>query len=100
MTISTLEGSDYEDGHFVYVVRCSDGSYYTGYTTDVGRRVEEHNEGSGAKYTKGRRPVDLVHVESFDSQSGALQREYAIKQLRRAAKERLVRNGRTATGSD
>jgi putative endonuclease len=79
--------------HFVYVVECSDGTYYTGYTTDVERRVDEHNDGTAAKYTRGRRPVTLVHVESYDSQSAAMQREYAIKQLRRAAKERLVRGG-------
>lgn len=77
-------------GHYVYVVECSDGSYYTGYTTDVSRRVEEHNDGTGAKYTRGRRPVTLVHVESFDDQSSAMQREYAIKQWGRARKERLV----------
>lgn len=82
--------------HHVYVVECSDGTYYTGYTTDVERRVAEHNEGSGAKYTRGRRPVELIHVESFDSQSAALQREYAIKKLDRSAKERLVRSGEEA----
>ena len=82
-----------ETGHYVYVVQCSDGSYYTGYTTDVQRRVAEHNEGEGAKYTRGRRPVTLVHVESFEDQSRAMQREYAIKQLRRGAKETLVRDG-------
>jgi putative endonuclease len=76
--------------HHVYVVECSDGSYYTGYTTDVERRVAEHNDGTGAKYTQGRRPVELVHVESFDTKSAAMQREHAIKQLRRPAKERLV----------
>lgn len=79
-----------EDTHYVYVIECSDGSYYTGYTTDVERRVAEHNDGSGAKYTRGRDPVELVHVESFDTQSEAMQREHAIKQMRRAAKETLV----------
>ena len=80
-----------DDGsHHVYVVECSDGSYYTGYTTDVERRVAEHNDGRGAKYTRGRRPVRLVHVESYETQSAAMQREYAIKQLRRNAKESLV----------
>lgn len=79
-----------DDGHYVYVVECSDGTYYTGYTTDVARRVEEHNDGTGAKYTRGRRPVELVHVESYDTQSAAMQREYALKQLRRTAKEQLI----------
>lgn len=78
--------------HFVYVLQCDDGTYYTGYTTDVDRRVDEHNEGTAAKYTRGRRPVDLVHVEAFDGRSEALQREHAIKQLRRSAKERLVQS--------
>jgi len=77
--------------HFVYIVKCSDGTYYTGYTTDVQRRVAEHNGGTAAKYTRGRRPVTLVHVEAHDSRSAAMQREHAIKQLRRATKMRLVR---------
>lgn len=76
--------------HYVYVLACSDGSYYTGYTTDVDRRVAEHDDGEGAKYTRGRTPVDLVHVEAYDSQSTAMQREHEIKQLRRREKERLV----------
>lgn len=78
--------------HYVYIVACDDGTYYTGYTTDLERRVAEHNEGTGAKYTRGRRPVELVHAETYASQSAAMQREYAIKQLRRAEKERLVRS--------
>nr|WP_258096133.1 GIY-YIG nuclease family protein [Salinibacter sp. 10B] len=78
--------------HYVYVVECTDGTYYTGYTTDVERRITEHNDGTGARYTRGRRPVELVHVESFDTQSDAMQREYAIKQLRRSAKEALVKD--------
>jgi putative endonuclease len=84
--------------HHVYVVECSDGTYYTGYTTDVERRVAEHNEGEGAKYTRGRRPVTLVHVEAFGSQSRAMQREYEIKQLSRPAKERIVHEGDEAGG--
>lgn len=84
--------SDAPDGeNYVYIVACADGTLYTGYTTDVARRVAEHNAGTGAKYTRGRTPVELVHVESFSDQSAAMQREYAIKQLRRPAKERLIR---------
>jgi len=90
MAASSQESTSAEGGHHVYVVECDDGTYYTGYTTDVERRVAEHNDGTGAKYTRGRRPVELVHVESFDTQSAAMQREYAIKQLRRSLKERLV----------
>jgi putative endonuclease len=76
--------------HFVYVVRCRDDTLYTGYTTDVERRVREHDAGEGAKYTRGRTPVELVHVERFDSKSRAMSREYEIKQLSRSRKEDLV----------
>ena len=76
--------------HYVYVLRCADDTLYTGYTTDVDRRVAEHDAGAGAKYTRGRTPVDLVHVESFDSKSAAMSREYDIKQYSRAEKERLI----------
>ncbi|WP_338726731.1 GIY-YIG nuclease family protein [Haladaptatus sp. DJG-WS-42] len=76
--------------HYVYVVECADGSLYTGYTTDVTRRVEEHNAGTGAKYTRGRRPVELVHTEQFASKSRAMSREYEIKQFSRTQKERLL----------
>ncbi|QLD87416.1 GIY-YIG nuclease family protein [Natronomonas halophila] len=78
------------DAHYVYVLECADGSLYTGYTTDVERRVQEHDAGDGAKYTRGRTPVELVYSESFDSKSAAMSREYEIKQLSRAEKERLV----------
>ena len=76
--------------HYVYVLECADGTYYTGYTTDVERRVAEHDAGEGAKYTRGRTPVDLVHVETYDSRSAAMRREHEIKSLSRRAKERLV----------
>ncbi|AKH98540.1 excinuclease ABC subunit C [Halanaeroarchaeum sulfurireducens] len=76
--------------HHVYVLSCADDTLYTGYTTDVERRVAQHNAGEGAKYTRGRTPVDLVHVETYGSRSAALSREYEIKQLSRAEKERLV----------
>jgi putative endonuclease len=76
--------------HYVYVLRCADGTLYTGYTTDVERRVAEHDAGDGAKYTRGRTPVALVHVERFASKSAAMAREYEVKQLSRAAKDALV----------
>lgn len=78
------------EDHYVYVLRCADDTLYTGYTTDVERRVSEHDAGEGAKYTRGRTPVELVHVEAYDSRSAAMSREHAIKQLDRAAKESLV----------
>jgi putative endonuclease len=80
-------GSD----HFVYMIECADGSFYTGYTTDVARRVAEHDAGEGAKYTRGRTPVELVYKEPFDSRSAAMSREYEIKRFSRARKERLIR---------
>ncbi|MHB9287725.1 GIY-YIG nuclease family protein [Halobacteriales archaeon Cl-PHB] len=83
-------------GHHVYVLRCGDDSLYTGYTTDVERRLAEHRDGDGAKYTRGRTPIDLVHVESFESRSAAQSREYDIKQLSRREKERLVGGPRDA----
>jgi len=79
-----------EADHIVYVLECADGSLYTGYTTDLERRVAEHDAGDGAKYTRGRTPVELRYHERFDSKSAAMSREYEIKQLSRAEKERLV----------
>jgi putative endonuclease len=76
--------------HFVYIVECKDGTFYTGYTTDIERRVEEHNSGTGAKYTRGRYPVILKYQESFTSRSKAQKREYQIKQLPRRKKEELI----------
>ncbi|MDD2620927.1 MAG: GIY-YIG nuclease family protein [Syntrophomonadaceae bacterium] len=75
---------------FVYILQCSDGSYYTGYTTDIKRRLQEHNEGLGSKYTRGRRPVKCVYHEEMASKSDALKRELNIKKLNRSQKERLI----------
>ncbi|WP_280535492.1 GIY-YIG nuclease family protein [Halopenitus sp. POP-27] len=75
------------------MLECADGTLYTGYTTDVDRRVAEHDSGKGAKYTRGRTPVELRYVESFDTRSAAMSREYAIKQLSRAEKDRLLDGG-------
>jgi putative endonuclease len=78
------------DHHFVYIVRCADGSLYTGYARDPQKRVEVHNNGRGARYTSGRRPVILVYSEAFDSVGEALKRESQVKRLSRAKKEALV----------
>lgn len=79
------------DGYFVYIVRCADGTYYTGWTTNLTRRVAAHNRGAnGAKYTKSRRPVTLVYAERAETKHEAMRREYAIKQLSRRAKESLI----------
>jgi putative endonuclease len=75
---------------FVYVVRCGDGSLYTGISNDVEARVAAHNEGRGARYTRSRRPVTLVYTERRRSRSTALKRELAIKALPRAMKLALV----------
>jgi len=83
--------------HYVYVLECADGTFYTGYTTDLERRVREHDAGEGAKYTRGRTPVSVVHVERFGSRSAAMTREHEIKSLARAEKERLVES---STGND
>ena len=80
-----------DDGrHAVYVLRCADDTLYTGYTTDVERRVAEHEAGEGAAYTRGRTPVEVVHVEYFETRSAAMSREHAIKRLSRGEKEDLV----------
>jgi putative endonuclease len=84
------DGDGSGDEHFVYVLECGDESLYTGYTTDVQRRIEEHRDGTGAKYTRGRTPIDLVHVEAFADRSAAQSREAEIKSLSRTAKESLV----------
>jgi len=76
--------------HYVYLLRCGDDTLYTGYTTDPERRVAEHEAGEGAKYTRGRTPVELVHLERFGSRSAAMAREHEIKTRSRAAKERLI----------
>ena len=84
--------------HFIYILKCADGTLYTGYTTDVKKRVAEHNgdgdtvsdRSSGARYTRSRRPVKLVYKESYATRSEAMQREYAIKQLNRTEKMKLL----------
>lgn len=73
--------------HFFYVLECTDGSFYGGYTIDVQRRLSEHNEGIGAKYTRPRLPVTLVHSEAYTTKSEAMRAEYAFKKLSRAKKE-------------
>jgi putative endonuclease len=76
--------------HFVYIVRCADGTLYTGYARDPKARVKVHNSGRGARYTSGRRPVRLIYSESFESVGDALRRERALKRRSRAQKEALI----------
>ena len=78
---------------YVYILRCGDGSYYSGYTTDLESRVAEHNGLSkkpGAKYTRSRRPVTLVYQEEYPTKSDAMKREYELKQLSHAQKDKLI----------
>ena len=74
---------------FVYILKCADGTLYTGWTTDLVRRLKQHNSGVASKYTKVRLPVDLVYFEELATKSLALKREYSIKQLSRQAKLQL-----------
>ncbi len=76
--------------HFVYILRCADGTLYTGYARDPDARAKTHNSGRGARYTSGRRPVVLVYVEACPSRGEALSREHQLKRLRRERKEALI----------
>lgn len=75
----------------VYILRCADDTYYTGITNDLPRRLGAHNNGTGAKYTRGRAPVILCHMERKRTKGNALKRELAIKKMTRAEKERLIK---------
>lgn len=75
---------------YTYIVKCRDGTLYTGWTTDLEKRIKAHNEGKGAKYTKNRAPVHLVYYEEYETKQEALKREYAIKQLTRQEKLALI----------
>jgi len=79
----------------VYILRCADNSLYTGITTDIKRRIIEHNNDNkkGAKYTRVRRPVALVYVEKRDSRADASRREYQLKKLSRDKKQQLIEHG-------
>jgi len=77
-------------GWSVYILRCSDGTLYAGSTTDVEARARAHNDGRGARYTAGRRPVSVVYQEECGSRSAALRREHALKRLTRSAKDALI----------
>lgn len=76
--------------NYTYIVRCKDDSLYCGWTNNLEKRIESHNAGTGAKYTKTRRPVELVYYETFDTKEEAMSREYAIKRLSRQQKMKLI----------
>lgn len=77
--------------NYTYILKCKDDSLYTGWTNDLKKRITSHNAGKGAKYTKARRPVELVYYEEFQRREEAMKREYAIKQLSRKEKEALIK---------
>lgn len=78
--------------NYTYLLRCADGSFYCGWTNHLKERVEAHNRGAGAKYTKGRRPVTLIYYEEFPTKQEAMRREYELKKLSRIQKQRLIAN--------
>lgn len=79
-----------EKQNITYMLKCSDGTLYTGWTNNLEKRLKEHNAGQGAKYTRGRRPVKLVYTEIHDTKREAMQREAQIKKLTRKEKEALI----------
>ncbi|OFW76923.1 MAG: hypothetical protein A2201_08260 [Alicyclobacillus sp. RIFOXYA1_FULL_53_8] len=81
-----------DNQHFIYILECKDGTFYTGYTTDVARRLSMHSRGKGAKYTRSRLPVSLVYTEEAASHSSGLRRELDIKSMTRMEKQTLVSN--------
>ena len=76
--------------NYTYIVKCSDKTFYTGWTNDLEKRIEMHNSGKGAKYTKARLPVELVYYEAFDTKEEAMSREWHIKRLSRSEKQKLI----------
>ena len=76
--------------NYVYILRCSDNTLYTGWTNNLDERLKKHNEGNGAKYTRARLPVELVYVEEYETKSEAMKREYQIKKMSRRKKLLLI----------
>ncbi len=76
--------------NYTYILRCADGTYYTGWTNDLDKRLAAHNAGTASKYTRSRRPVSLAYHETFDTKEEAMRREWQIKQLTRKKKETLM----------
>ena len=86
--------SEQKDKNYTYIVECSDGTLYTGWTNDIEKRLKAHNEGKGAKYTRCRKPVKPVYLEESDTKQQAMSREAKIKQLSRQEKEKLIDSNR------
>ena len=85
--------------NFTYILRCSDGTYYTGWTNDLDKRIASHNDGSGSKYTRVRRPVELVYAEAFGTKQEAMRREWEIKKMRRGDKQKLIDAAERSSGN-
>ena len=81
-----------EGKNYTYILKCSDGTLYCGWTNDLEKRLQAHNKGIASKYTRTRRPVELVYFETFETKQEAMSREYHIKQLKRKEKEALISN--------
>ncbi|MFB7141590.1 MULTISPECIES: GIY-YIG nuclease family protein [unclassified Bacillus (in: firmicutes)] len=82
-----------ENKHYLYVLECADATFYAGYTTNIERRIKQHNDGKGAKYTRGRVPVKCIFFKEYSTKREAMQAEYAFKQLSRENKVRYMREG-------
>ena len=85
--------------YYVYILKCCDGTLYCGYTNDVEKRFETHQSGKGAKYTRGRLPLELVYTEEFETKSEAMKRECAIKKLTRTKKMELINSSQNIIDS-
>ncbi|HIX64026.1 MAG TPA: GIY-YIG nuclease family protein [Candidatus Mediterraneibacter colneyensis] len=85
--------------NYTYIVQCSDGSLYTGWTNDLEKRIKAHNAGKGAKYTKSRRPVVLVYYEEFSTKEEAMHREWEIKRMSRQQKMKMIGSRESASTS-
>ncbi len=79
--------------NYTYILECSDGTFYTGWTNNLEKRIKAHNQGSGGKYTRSRLPVSLVYFEEFETRQEAMSREWHIKRLSREEKEQLISRG-------
>lgn len=86
--------------NYTYIVECADGSLYCGWTNDLEKRISDHNDGKGAKYTRSRLPVKLVYFEEFDTKEEAMSREWHIKELSREEKLKLIDQSKLNTGKE
>lgn len=90
-SFTSAVGYDIKNNMYTYILKCSDGTYYCGWTDNLEKRLNSHNSGKGSKYTRARLPVELVYYEKYDTKQEAMRREWQVKQLRRADKEKLIR---------